>query len=147
MSTHKDCGEQIRWARRLEDPTRWLPPLEYAGEGFVLSTSDDSEDHFASEVHVYKLHRCDPDKVLAWQEYTERMADIQGTAPPGPSYALARERDRENAWEQALKKPCPRCGVAKKVKCKSLGTVAKKKEKESGEITETRWPHPERWSA
>lgn len=147
MSTHRDCGEPIRWAKR-PDGNSWLPPLDYQGEAFILTRSENGTDEFiGSEVHTYKIHHCDPDKVIAWQEYQAKMADIQGREPPQTTYAVSRERDREAAWEQAIKKVCPKCDAPKKVRCKSLGYNAKKKEKETGEITETRWPHPERWTA
>lgn len=146
MSVHKDCGEQIRWVRRAEDPERFMPPLEYAGEGIIITGGDSPESALGSQVHVYKIHRCDPDTMEEWQRYCARMADLKGQAPPETPYQMMRERDRESAWEEAIKKPCPKCGVPKKVRCKSLGVHAKKLEKQTGEVTETRWPHPERWT-
>lgn len=114
MSTHKECGEQIRWAQRPDDPNKWMPPLEAIGPVYIIDEAGQ-----AIAVTGYQVHNCDPDRMQAWVEYKNRIASIQG----GDAYArmtehdIAREQRREEYWELALKHPCPTCGVKKKVRC------------------------------
>lgn len=138
MSVHRECGEDIRWAHRPDDPERFLPPLEYAGEVYVID-----EGGSAIQMHGYRMHRCDPQKVIEWQTYIEQMKDLKGD----DSYEgrinyrqAASERNRDEQWEIALKVECPKCELDPGMKCCSL----KKQYRESGELIELRWPHPER---
>lgn len=141
MSTHKDCGEEIRWAKRDDDPDRFRPPLEYAGEAFIID-----ERGAAIQVHTYRPHNCDPDKVEAWLTYQKRLAVLRGDTEGlreltgMEAHNAARERDRENTWEHALKKPCPRCRALVGVKCHRLDQKFRK----TGEMVESKNPHPER---
>lgn len=116
MSTHKDCGEQITWVRR-EDNSGWFPPLEFDGYALVLVEHEESEtgDKYAKQVATYKVHHCDPDKVIAWMEYKQRLAAIEakGGVPvlSKPDWEIARDQRREELWEKALKYECTDCGV------------------------------------
>lgn len=137
MSVHKDCGETIRWAK-TEGSGRWMPPLEFVGNHFIIQ-QDENGDSVAVQVSTYEIHNCDPDKMLAWQEYQKKIAKLKGSAPnveTGMSnWQMARERDREATWTQALKIPCSRCGVKKGKRCIDL---AKHKR---GIKAETKNPH------
>lgn len=143
MSVHKQCGEQIRWARRDDDSTKWLPPLEFAGQAYIFG-----EDDAAILVNTYRPHNCDPDKVEAWQEYKARLAEIEArqveTPSPIPSgmtdWEIAKQRREEEVWEDALKRKCPKCDAKKGVKCHKLDH----KFKATGELVETKMPHSER---
>lgn len=123
MSVHKDCGELVVWARRSDDPTRWMPPLEFVDNLIVIQV-DENGERVAVNAPAYRVHDCDPDKVLAWMEYQEKLARLRERAPvqvAGMSaWEIARERNREQAWETALKVPCLRCGAKKGKKCIDL---------------------------
>ena len=141
MSTHKDCGEEIRWAHRPDDPERFFPPLEYAGEVYIID-----EGGNAIQMHGYRMHRCDPEKVEAWQEYIAKISDLKGP----DSYEAdinyrhaASERNREQLWETALTVICPSCEEPVGKRCHSMS----KHLIQTGELTETRWPHPSRTEA
>lgn len=139
MSTHRDCGETIRWAEMDTEPglvPRYLPPLEDAGTAFII------DGNVAREVHIYRLHRCDPDKVIAWQEYCKRMAEVKNEAPVDGVTAgqVARNRERKEVYSLAMKVACPNCGAPKNQPC----TDMRKGNKNYGQ--HTRWPHTGRES-
>jgi hypothetical protein len=94
VSIHKECGAQIRWAHRDDEPGRWLPPLEFAGQAYILT-----EDENAVLVTTYKMHQCDPDQMEAWAAYKEKLAEIQARNAAEPTgmtnYEIAREQRRE----------------------------------------------------
>jgi hypothetical protein len=131
MSVHKDCGKEIKWAKREDVPDKYFPPLEYVGEVFIIDSSG-----AAVQVHGYMRHNCDPEEVLAWQDYQQRLAEVKGEQYT--PYEAARERDREITWEAALKVECHRCNVEKGTKCRSMQL----KHQRTGEIVELRNPHP-----
>lgn len=142
MATHKDCGADIRWAKRDDDSKKYLPPLEYVGEVYVIDSSG-----AAIQVHGYKRHLCDPEALTAWQDYLARLAEAKGES--FTPYEAARERDNELVWETALKVACEYCEAPKNVKCHSMQLRHRK----TGEIVELRHPHPiritraeERWN-
>jgi len=81
MSTHKECGEPIHWAKLERDHERFLPPLEFAGEGFILDA-----DRVGIKVQVYREHVCDPKKVRAWQK---RVTDLVNLGVRDPSQGRA----------------------------------------------------------
>lgn len=125
MGVHRDCGEQITWTRR-EDGTGWAPPLEFAGHQYVLREHPtDPGSQIAVRESVYKIHQCDPDKVLAWREYKARLAEIEAKLPavdlPQTDWEVKRERDREERWNATLPYPCTDCGVGAGEYCIHLG--------------------------
>lgn len=139
MSVHKDCGENIHWFEREEGSGRFHPPMEYAGTVMV------NIDGKMIETTGYRPHRCDVDKVIAWQEYVEKMAEVKGpdSFEAGLNlYAIARERDREERWAQALTIDCSVCDAEAGVKCMNL-TIAKR----TGDVVEVLNPHPARLEA
>lgn len=82
MSEHKDCGEEIRWAKLERDHERFLPPLEFAGEFFIIDA-----DGVGVKVMGYRRHICDPDKVRAWQALQQELADLGvGKGAERPKY-------------------------------------------------------------
>lgn len=137
MSTHRECGEDIRWVHRDDDPERFAPPLEYVGQAFIIT-----DDNTAVRVTTYKTHHCDPDKILAWREYKARIAEIGEDPTPDSGrrdWEIARDKQREEVWNEAVKTKCPRCDAKKGEKCHNL--IERKK---TGEIVYTRNPHVER---
>lgn len=150
MSVHKECGEQIRWARN-QSGTKWLPPLEFAGEMFILTKNEEGEgDYTGTEVSTYRVHNCDPDKVEAWQAYKERLASIEIAKGASRVEALisdrqvARLRDIEEAWNEVHGVPCPKSDYClTDGKCCNLSKVMSN----GGEFVATIWPHPERVEA
>lgn len=138
VSVHKECGEDIRWAHRDDQPDRFRPPLEYAGQVFIIDERD-----VAIMVHSYRPHRCDPDKMVAWQEYQEKIAAIKERKVPDldmSPWQIKKERDLDATWEAALKVPCPRCEVPAGEKCRSL----LKQHVKTGEIVHVKNPHTAR---
>lgn len=136
MSTHKECGEEIRWVKRDDDDSRWMPPLEFAGHFYIITESGN-----AIWTSVYRRHNCDPDKIEAWQEYTAKIAALKESTPnlPSSAWAVARERRREDTNKIANTVKCPSCEAPVGHQCYNR-TVLKK----TGEIVETRNPHPAR---
>lgn len=133
MSTHKDCGEDITWVKRDDDPSRFMPPLEFFGYAYILSDAPNGEKT-AVQVATYKTHHCDPDKVIAWHEYKARIAAIEQNAPVVMSksdWEIARDRRQEETMRLAMKVSCPRCEVREGEPCislakgKTLGEVIK----------------------
>jgi hypothetical protein len=133
MAVHRECGAEIKWAKRDDIPDKYLPPLEYLGEVFVIDSSG-----AAIQVHGYQRHNCDPDVMIAWQDYQKRLAEVKGEA--FTPYEVARERDREVTWKTALKVECPRCEAAVDEKCRSMQL----KHLRTGELVEVKNPHPVR---
>lgn len=133
MSVHKECGADIQWAKRSDDDSRWLPPLEYVGEVFMIDSSG-----AAVQIHGYRRHDCDPDAIIAWQDYQQRLAEAKGEV--FTPYQAARERDKELVWEIALKVVCPRCDAKKKEKCRSMQLTHRR----TGEVVYITNPHPAR---
>lgn len=117
-----------------------MPPLEYAGEVYVLTEHQDGP--LASMVHAYRIHHCDPDHVAAWTEYQEKLALAKGdeyVAESSP-HKIRTDMAREAMWEYALKRVCPTCDAKKKEKCIRQDRALKIR----GEIQECRNPHPSR---
>jgi hypothetical protein len=133
MSVHKECGADIVWLRRDDDESRFLPPMEYAGEVYIKG-----ENGTAQRVHGYRQHLCDPDAIIAWQDYQRRLAEAKGEEYT--PYDAARERERENMWDLALAVTCRRCHSTPGEKCYSQQVRLVK----AGIKEETRNPHPER---
>lgn len=137
MSVHKDCGEDIKWVRRDDDPNRFLPPMEYVGEVYVI----DPESGSGRMTHGYRIHNCDPDKIIAWQDYQLRLAEAKGEQYT--PYDAAREREREQMWELTLAIECSACGMGVDKKCISMARTHANK----GEVVELKNPHPVRIQA
>jgi hypothetical protein len=140
MSVHKDCGADIQWLKRDDDPNRFLPPMEFAGQFYVKI------DGVGTIANCYRPHICDPDVMEDWLNRQARLAELRGDAEAmeeidgRQAWALAREREREKSWEIALKVDCPRCLQPKDEKCISMAQTHRK----TGEMVELRNPHPDR---
>ena len=147
MSVHRECGERIRWARNASD-TKWIPPLEFSGEAYILVKNEDGEGDIATEVSTYRVHNCDPAKMVAWQEYKEKVAAIEGGQRAEAQqirtndWEVKRLMEQEAAWDQVHGVQCPRCDGPTDGKCINLS-----KAKSGGEVVYTLWPHPERVEA
>jgi hypothetical protein len=142
MSIHRECGAHIVWALRPDNPDRWLPPLEYAGE-FLFRTEADT----FIEAPGYQTHVCDPAQVVAWKERLQRIEDESEklvkvarrlTIQPNRIDAVEQEHNRLLLYEESMKYECPKCLVPEGVPCINLNR---------GHINEgepTRYPHKER---
>lgn len=111
MAIHSDCGAEIRWPRKQEDPERFGPPLEYYGQGYIFN-----EDGTTIEVSVYRTHICDADQMEVWLKNKARierlrMTDIALAPVPNELYQEARAARYEAEKEKALRYPCETCGV------------------------------------
>lgn len=144
MSIHKDCGRDVTWARRPDDPDRFLPPLEMTGFGYFIQ-----DDGTAVQRPVFQMHVCDPDEVIDWTDRMRRLAEARadGQMPEvvagRESWQAAREREREEVWEKVLPYPCDRCLQHEGSKCISMAQAHRK----TGEMVELRNPHNERLKA
>lgn len=136
VSVHRDCGAEIKWARRDDDNTRWNPPLEFAGTFYIID-----EAGAAIQVTGYQIHNCDPDQMEAWLERCRRVAELKGGDMDSLEVrAVKAEMDREQVWAVALKNECSYCGAKKNEKCHSMALVHRKKNL----IVEIKNPHPGR---
>lgn len=139
-SPHKQCGAMITWARSPNDDTKWMPPMEYKGEGFWID-----EDMVGHHVHIYGPHVCDPDEVAKWQDRLERIAEVTGDPEDIQRVAdvdlraARRQADQESARAAARKFTCPACDAKKNHDC-----VNRSKGKNPGAGKPTLWPHPAR---
>lgn len=118
-----------------------MPPMEFAGPVYVLEDNGSVVERTA-----YRVHRCDPEKVVAWQEYISTMAELKGPDSYEGEvnmYAAARERERQEVWEIALLVNCDKCGANADEKCRKMSQHLVK----TGEIVEARHPHPVRLEA
>lgn len=133
MSVHKECGKQVRWGKRSDDPDRYMQPLEFAGFYYILD-----ESGTALEVVAYQIHQCNVDDVRAITATREALADSRNRSEKlqltvQEEYAAARESNREDLWKQVLPFACEGCGAKKNERCTH---------KLSGE--EIRYPHTDR---
>lgn len=137
MSYHAECGEAVHWARRADDPGRYLPPLEFMAMAVVLD-----EDGVGRTVATYQQHRCDPAKVRAWQDYQVEMANALGGAElpyddrSGELQTLARGRAREATYAEAMEHGCPSCAALPGERC-----INKTVLKQTGELVPTKDAH------
>lgn len=138
-SVQRECGADIVWAKRPDDDSRFLPPLEYVGEVYLLDGK--GKDKTGEQRHAYRIHQCDPDRIIEWQDYQHRLAEAKGE--DYTPYAAAREKENEEMWNQVLHVSCPRCDRDVGEKCISLARHLLK----TGEIVECRNPHPARIEA
>lgn len=144
MSTHADCGEDILWVHRADDMDRFMPPLEFAGYRYVVVGEGQAQT--AVQQPTYIVHHCNPEKVISWNAYKEELAAAKLSSNQivqearMSNYAAARERDRAEAWEYALKYDCPRdkCGAKVGEKCINIAQAKR------GVDEFTKNPHPER---
>lgn len=147
MSVHKDCGELINWFKRPDDLDRFLPPMEYVGEYYMTSDAGNGEK-VAVQVAAYKVHHCDPDKMLAWQEYKAKLAAIKERGEEQPhvdlgktDWEIARDRRQEQARAFAEQVECPTCNAAVDQPCYNLTIYYRSDEKD---IVPVKNPHPAR---
>ncbi len=136
MSIHKECGEEIIWVARDDEPGRYHPPLDYMGQVYVVV------DDKLIRTTGYKSHKCDPDKVEAWMAYLQRMEQVKSSQPdlleaPG-LWAASRAKRKEEAWATALAWSCPTCEAPPGSYCINLSKRFK------GQNVETTNPHPAR---
>jgi hypothetical protein len=136
VSSCKDCGEPIRWAR-VAGTGKWHQPLEPIGVVIVL----DRNDH-PTKTRAYLVHRCDEARVAAraeWQhehqqeELTRRELEQKKRLSAAQSRVRRRENaqlgifepgERENRYQDAMKFTCPKCDASVGERCVDL-TVLK----------------------
>jgi hypothetical protein len=131
MSVHRECGADIRWFRRDDDPERYRPPMELAGEGYVIT--DEGGLEFKN---IYRPHMCDPEAIASWQQYKENLAEAKGE--PIDDYEAVTQRRSDEQWDIALPVSCRTCKATPGEYCISQQKHLQK----AGEIVNTRWPHP-----
>jgi len=117
MSIHYDCGAEIRWSRKPDDPESFMPPLEYSGQGFIFD-----ENGIAIQVTVYKPHFCNADQMEVWLKNKVRIDTMKGTEEfiaPVTNDMLkdARDKEKKKLIKYALRVPCPTCEAPEKVMC------------------------------
>lgn len=143
MSVHKDCGELINWFKRPDDMARFLPPMEYVGQMYMV-TETESGEKAAVQVAGYKVHNCDPEKMLAWQEYQAKVAVIKEHGKvqakelnlPNNAWEMARDKRQEEARAFAQQVACPMCEALEGQPCFNL-TIFKRE----GLTVPTKSPH------
>lgn len=137
MSIHTQCGKEVRWANREDDPEKFRPPLEFVGHNYIIT-----EDNIALYVSTYRQHECDPDEIVKWLDLKRRQAKALGhptvEIDRKEEWALAKEEQRKKDWKEALKVDCPQCEVKVGKKCHNM-TKRKQGIKEY-----TKNPHPRR---
>lgn len=110
--------------------------MEFAGVVYV------NIDGKLLETNAYRAHRCDPEKIVAWQEYLATMVALKGpdSFEAGISaHNAASERNREKLYEFAMTVECSSCEAEVESKCVNLSVL-----KRTGSMEETRYPHPAR---
>lgn len=148
MGTHRECGSDIRWVKRPDDMDKYMAPLEYVGHAFIIIDAGNGEQS-ATEMATYRPHHCDPEKMLAWQEYLVKVAAVKAKATKIPNEVLkdpkiwkaARNRNQETARVESMVIPCPTCNAVIGVPCLNISIF-----KKTGEVVPTVMPHPKRWT-
>lgn len=137
MTIHSDCGKEIRWAQRDDDPDRFRPPLEFAGQAYIVT-----EDNIAVYVTTYKQHECDPDDIKRWMELKRAQAEALGKPVDEldrkEERNIAKEQQRKENWDLALQIDCPTCKSKKGKRCYNLTKIKR------DVVEETKNPHPMR---
>lgn len=136
MSVHTDCGKEVKWVHRDDEPDRWHPPLEFDHQGYVIM------DDVVVYTNVYKRHECDPDDIKAWMDLKRNQAMAKGIDVGAIDFreerALAKQQQRDRDWEQALKVECETCEAGINVRCYNLS------KRKQGIAENTKNPHPQR---
>ena len=137
MALHGDCGKEVRWVRRDDDPERFHPPLEFAGQSYIIT-----EDNIAMYVTTYKRHECDPDDIKAWLELKRKQAEAKGIPVDEIDFReeriIARERDREETNSKAMRIKCPVCKATVSELCFNMSALKR------GDKVYNLNPHPAR---
>jgi hypothetical protein len=118
------------------DESRWMPPMEYAGEGYWIDA-----DMVGHGAHFYQPHVCDPAQVEAWVERLQRIADATGDSTKLDEVNIRQARNeanQESARAAAEKYDCSQCGAQVGHPCISMSN------KKQGGGKPTKWPHPVR---
>lgn len=145
MSTHKECGANVQWARRDDEPDRYMPPLEPTGPAYIINA-----EGVGVYVQTYQPHICDPEDVANWLDRMNRLAEVRAERSGGLAgdftdnreleYAAAREQRQEEQWGVALLVDCTRCLQPAGDKCISMAQHHRK----NGEQVYVNNPHPQR---
>lgn len=121
MSLHIECGRNIAWARRRDDPERFIPPLELVGMYTIIDA-----DGIGIEVPCFQPHVCNPTDVEDWQRRLREL-EVQREAgvavTPTQAYAARAQERREEAWREALQVECPKCKATVGEFCTNLSAV------------------------
>lgn len=137
MTIHRDCGKEIRWATRDDDPDRFRPPLEFAGHAYIIT-----EDGTAVYTSTYKAHECDPDDIKAWLDLKRRQAEAKGIPyddiDDREAAIIAYERDQQAYRDRAMAAKCDVCKAPKGELCFNMNALKR------GIKTYNKNPHPSR---
>jgi len=136
VSIHSDCGKEIRWVHRDDEPDRWHPPLEFDHQGYVIV------DDVVIYTNIYKRHDCDPDDIKAWLDLKRNQAMAKGIdvedIDAKEERIIAKEQQRDLYWAEALRVECPVCEAEVGQRCYNMSLWKK------GIEEHTKNPHPKR---
>lgn len=123
MTIHSDCGKEIKWVHRDDDPDRWHPPLEFAGQAYVII------DEVAVYTSIYQRHECDPDDMKKWLELKRAQAEIKGVPVEDidrrEERAIARKLQQDEEYAVACRVACIVCKAEKGELCFNLHKLKK----------------------
>lgn len=136
----------ILWARRVDDPNRWHPPLEAMSQGSGIAVIDD----VAIFTHIYRPHICPakfanpevPNAVeIAKEEQKARYDDYRDRdrGRKATEYRM-HEAGPEVSGRVAAMIDCPKCKVSAGEFCVNIPKAAK------GEKEYVKWPHHPRFA-
>lgn len=112
-----------------------------------------TEENVVIQVQTYRRHVCDPDQMEKWIRDEARRKALRESLTQEDTKSLGQsayqqdkqrrtdmEQLRDEKWEDALKRKCPRCQQKAGFRCVNLT------QKKKGVEKFTVWPHPERES-
>jgi hypothetical protein len=137
MSIHSECGMEIRWPRKQDDPDSYGPPLEYFGQGYIFD-----ENGSTIQVSVYKNHVCQASQMESWLENKARIAKLQKTAAAklpitNEVYRQARNELATKNRTRALTVACPTCKAVVGEMCQHIVTNATLRNPHTARLTES----------
>lgn len=116
------CDNEIHWAKK-PGSHKMHPPLEKIGSVLVVTRRGE-----VASTPAYKRHRCDPADEAAFTHQKELEKEQR----------LDYQSMKEDAWDYAFQRDCPKCGEPAGFPCHNLT------EFRNGRKVETVWPHEER---
>jgi hypothetical protein len=134
MSDCQDCKQPVRFVllgTNEDGSNKWSPPLDSQSRS-VKETQ--GKQPFARtgyvQTEVFTFHNC-PEREAAQAERFKRAQARE-----------ARARTTDEAWDEALKRICPKCRAVDGKRCLNLTDV--RLGYPANEVRETRHPHAER---
>lgn len=134
MNECRDCGLPVRFlllGQQDDGSNRWSPPLNVESREITerkAKTSEPFAHQGYEQTERFVLHDC-PERRAAKVRQDEAAVMRQ-----------VRARQTDEAWDEALKRDCPRCGAFPEHRCLNLTDVRLKRHP----FQHTRHPHAER---